>query len=296
MPDSRPTLSIIGAGKLGRSLAYLWNNKNILAIQQICNRGLRSAKKAAEFIGAGIAIDSLDYLEKSEFILIASQDENIQPICDALSHRHPWIYHSTVFHCSGVLSSSALESARRNSGNIGSVHPVKSFANPAYAVKSFAGTYCGIEGYASAKSKLEAIFTALGGKCFSISSDNKTLYHAAAVIANNYLVALVELSQQIYAEAGVSRDQSTPLLAPMLSETVENIVKLGTADSLTGPLARGDLQSIRKHLDALSALNTNAERVYRSLGIVASQMIQNKENEKIQQSIRQLLKQDMRGG
>lgn len=267
------SVTIIGAGKLGQSLARLWHDKNILLIQQICNRSTESAKQAIAFIGAGLPANAISNIEPCDFVLIATPDTHIQTACETLAREHDWIGQCTVFHCSGVLTSDALVSAAKRGARVASAHPVRSFAEPTSVIKSFKETVCGVEGDDIALLKLRVIFEALGAKFLKLDAKNKTLYHCAAVFANNYLVTLIDIAQQLYTKAGLNREQSMTLLAPMLRESTENIIRHGPAKSLTGPIARGDIVTIQKHLDALAAGDDDTQLLYRLLGRYTSKLV-----------------------
>jgi predicted short-subunit dehydrogenase-like oxidoreductase (DUF2520 family) len=150
-----------------------------------------------------------------------------------------------------------------------SVHPVKSFATPDFAVQSFAGTYCGVEGDPNALTVLQPAFRRIGGKVFAIDASQKTFYHAAAVLVCNDLTALIELGARLYEKAGLSRETAFDVMRPIVRETVEAAFTLGTTRALTGPVARGDHATVAKQLDALHVLDPQIEAVYRALGAIA---------------------------
>ncbi len=287
-----PTLNIIGAGRLGKTLGYLWQQSGQLTIQAICNRSLHSAQKAAEFIRGGQAYDnytelpSADYwllacgddnyaqLPSADYWLLACGDDQLSICCEQLVQQHPFSGQEIIFHCSGALTAAeALAPAGVTGLSTASIHPIKSFADPQQAVHSFAGTYCGMEGDVSALEQLAPLFTAIGAQLFPVRAEAKTLYHAASVIACNYLVALQELSLQIYARAGVKREQAMQILQPIVQQTAENIFRVGTQDALTGPLARGDSHTVVRQLAAMQAWNEDYAEIYRLLGRVAMQIV-----------------------
>lgn len=262
----RKTLSVVGAGKLGSSLCHLWVENGTLTIQSVCNRSMASAEWAVNFIGGGIPEEGLEQLAKSDIVLIATPDNLISTICDQLVEFHPWIHNATVFHCSGALGSDALSSAITAGAKTASVHPVKSFASPKAVVSSFRGTFCGVEGNPAAIEELQPVFKSIGASFIPISSQHKTLYHCAAVLANNYYVSLIDAAQRIYEKAGIPHDQSMSMLAPMLRETTENLITLGSRQSLTGPIARGDLETVDRHLQSLNELPPEFSVLYKVLG------------------------------
>jgi predicted short-subunit dehydrogenase-like oxidoreductase (DUF2520 family) len=182
---------------------------------------------------------------------------------------------TVVFHLSGALSSSELNPVRDQGASVASVHPVMSFADPTKATGDFDGTWCGMEGDDQAIAQLEPAFEGIGARCFRIEASGKSLYHAASVIACNYLVTLEEFSLQTFEAAGIRRETALEILAPILRGTVENILALGTTEALTGPVARGDVSVIERHLQALEQWNPEIAALYRRLGMATAELSEN---------------------
>lgn len=271
MKHNKPalTINLIGAGNLGKSLARLWHEHELLSVKQIFTTSQHTAQSAVDFVGAGTAHAQLVDIEPTDFILIAVPDGQIQAVSDSLHALTLDMQNTVIFHCSGAVSSVVLNKLIDRGASIASVHPIKSFANPESVVTSFEGTFCGVEGEQVALAALLPLFSGLGGKCVNIDAEKKALYHCAAVFTNNYLVSLVESAQRLYQLSGIDREQSMQLMAPMLRETCENVIKLGTLESLTGPIARGDNPTIEKHLSALKEVDPGLTDLYQSLGQVA---------------------------
>jgi predicted short-subunit dehydrogenase-like oxidoreductase (DUF2520 family) len=173
-----------------------------------------------------------------------------------------------VFHCSGALPSRELVRAKAAGARVAGVHPIKTFAEPARAAGTFAGTYCAVEGDAAALAVLRPAFEALGARVIAIDPDFKTVYHAASVIVCNDLVALMEAGARCYEKAGLPRAEALRAAEPLVRETVDNVFRLGTVESLTGPVARGDAEVVAKQLAALDAFDPGVAAIYRELGRV----------------------------
>ncbi len=247
------TLSIIGAGKLGQTLGRLWSSQGIFRLQDVLNQSLPSAQRAVAFIGAGRAIGAWTELRPADIYLIATPDDRIAASCDALTQAGLLRAGSTVFHCSGALPSSALQAAGARGAAVASVHPIRSFAAPAEVVRTFAGTWCGMEGDARALELLAPAFAAIGARTAQIDAGAKIHYHAAAVFACNYLVTLLDVAQQSYMRAGIHPDTALEMMEPLVRETVENVFRLGPAAALTGPVARGDMATAERQRQAVAA-------------------------------------------
>lgn len=264
------TLNIIGAGRLGQTLGRLWHAAGVCTVHTIMNRSRSSAESAADFVGAGRPVSSYAELGQSDVTLIAVSDDAIRGVCEALVRHRALAPGSIVFHCSGGLSSEILAAALDVGARTASVHPVKSFAEPSLAVASFAGTYCGMEGDPESLRLLKKWFGEVGARCFDVDPRYKTHYHAASVMVCNYLVSLMELGFQLYERAGVTRSLAAALVQPIMQQTLDNVLELGTTEALTGPIARGDREMVARHLDALSTDAPHIARVYGELGLIAA--------------------------
>ena len=266
MSNPEIRINFIGCGRVGQTLAGLWRRAAGVTVGDILTRSLASAKTAVDFIGAGNPLRRIGDMQAADAYLVGCSDNHIEACCDQLADTGLLRRGNVVFHCSGALGSAALHSARAGGAFIASAHPVKSFADPAASMTGFANTYCGIEGDPPALQRIAALFECIGGITFVLDADQKPTYHAASVIACNYLVALEECSLTAFEHAGVARDLAMKILRPIVEGTVHNIFALGTAQALTGPIARGDHSVVETQLAALEARNPELAEVYRVLG------------------------------
>lgn len=260
--SSVPTLCIIGCGKVGKTLARLWHARQAFQVLDILNRSFESAQQACAFIGGGTPVNTYAELRHADVYLIAAGDDQITACCDALAASGKLSERTVVFHCSGALTSDALISAVESRSAVASIHPIRSFADPQKVAEDFAGTYCGSEGDNTALACLTPAFDVIGGCCVAIKRENKILYHAAAVFASNYLVTLIDVARQAYVEAGLAPDVALKLIAPLLSESASNAFRLGPATALTGPIARGDMDTVRRQRDAVQHWNPEVAALY----------------------------------
>jgi predicted short-subunit dehydrogenase-like oxidoreductase (DUF2520 family) len=169
-----------------------------------------------------------------------------------------------ALHLSGALSTDVLAPLHGVGYAVGSLHPLVAVADPWLAGERLVGAAFALGGEPAAVAAGRRIVDALAGRALLVSAAQRPLYHAAAVVASNYLVALVATATRLIGEAGVGDDDALPALLPLLRSTLDNIEQLGVPAALTGPLARGDVDTIRLHLARLSA----ADRVlYCGLGL-----------------------------
>ena len=259
-------LSIIGCGNVAKTMAFLWHQSASVEIVDVVNRSQASADESVAFIGAGKALSSLSELRLADIFVLGCGDDQIESCLEELLKKDIVQTNTIVFHFSGAKSSKVLQKAKALGAKCASLHPVKSFANPASAIESFANTYCGFEGDATACDVLEKLIEDIGGHCFKVDSEKKLTYHAASVFACNYLVALQELSIRAFEQSGVERELAMKILEPIVKETTDNIFQLGTAKALTGPIARGDDKLVVDQFKAVSAWDKDAANIYRLLG------------------------------
>lgn len=267
------TLSIIGCGKVGQTLGRLWHDHHVIEIQDILNRSTASATNAIAFIGAGRAANNCADLHPVDIFLIAAPDDQIAACCAALANADRLSANSVVFHCSGALPSSILQAASEHGAAIASIHPIRSFAVPEKIINDFAGTYCGIEGDQRALDVLTPLFTAIGAQLVTIKSEEKILYHAAAVFASNYLVTLLDTAVQTYAQAGIPQEVALKMMESLVRETTENVLKVGPQLALTGPIARGDVTTVLTQYRAVNKWNRRYGALYKQLGKLTSYLV-----------------------
>ncbi|MEW5249758.1 Rossmann-like and DUF2520 domain-containing protein [Microbulbifer sp. 2201CG32-9] len=261
-----PSLNIIGAGRLGRTLGCVWHRNGFFRVGSVCNRNPASASAACKFIGAGAPAESIGAMPDANCWLIATPDGELAAAAAQLGERlRRSSAPSIVFHCSGALSSTLL--APCDPERVASAHPVHSFADPAHSVETLAGTSVAIEGGATALALLRRAFAAIGCETLDLAVENKSLYHAGSVFACNYLSVLMDISLLSFAAAGIPRAEALKLLKPIVEQTAQNNMRLGPEASLTGPIVRGDVETVSTQLRALEKVDTTLAEHYRRLGL-----------------------------
>lgn len=263
------TLNIIGGGRVGRTLGSLWLTKHAFAIQDVLSGTPHSARSAVAFIGGGRAVGWLEEMRPAAVWMLTPPDGRIVHSCEALAHSGLLRSGDIVFHCSGAMTSAELASASAAGAQTASVHPLKTFADPDAALRTFAGTYCGAEGDRAALDMLQPAFEDIGARICEIDPQFKTIYHAASVMVCNYLVALLESGLLSYEKSGLDRATASRVMEPLVRETVDNVFRLGTMQALTGPVARGDHEVVARQIDALAVWDPRLAAIYRALGVMA---------------------------
>lgn len=263
------TLSIIGAGRVGKTLGRVWADAGSVRVFQIMNRSLVSSAAAVAFIGQGVPIADWSALEPASIVMIATSDSALGPCAKHLVASGVLAPGTVVFHCSGAVGLEVLTPLNQLGVSIARLHPLRSFAVPERATPAFPGTYCGLEGDTEALRTLEELVHAGGGHPFRMPGEGAAFYHAAAVLVSNYLVALVEAGLRCSALAGFERVDASAMLRGLVTSTLDNVFEGGTVAALTGPIARGDVDVVRRQIAALAPADPEVADAYRALGILA---------------------------
>ncbi len=265
MPRS---VSIIGAGKVGRVLGRQFHLHGALRIQQVLNRTLTGSQAACTFIGAGQPLANWAELHAADIFLLSVPDDQIAACAQQLHALGILAPDTLLVHCSGALPAAAIALPQAKA----SLHPVRSFADPARVSDSFVGTICSLEGDELAVQTLTAALEQCQAQVIRLPSAGKTLYHAAAVFASNYLVTVLHAALTTYRAAGLSEEMARHLAAPLARETLDNVFRLGAPAALTGPIARGDHATVVRHQLALDQLDSGQAELYQALALATEKM------------------------
>lgn len=257
--------NFIGCGKLGKTIARLLYNHGV-AIGGIVNTNTASGEAAVTFIGQGCAYASIRELPPADIYFITTNDSAIRSVCHTLATEHAFGKDALVVHCSGSLTSDILGEVKSHGCHVASIHPLKSMADPKLSIADFAGTYCAIEGDEYAIPILTSLFEKIGGQVFPIQKANKMLYHAASVMANNYLITLHYQVTQSFKTAGIDEQAAKKMVSLLMQDALNNVAQLSHVQALTGPMQRGDTETIAQHMQALAS-DDLVQLLYAHLGI-----------------------------
>jgi predicted short-subunit dehydrogenase-like oxidoreductase (DUF2520 family) len=261
------TISWIGCGKVGRTLARAFQNAGYTTGSIVC-RTAESAKKAVQFIGAGSATtDIAEALEDASVHFITTNDDAISDVVDQIVQTSTdSLQGHYFFHTSGSINSTVLEPLAKKGAFVASIHPLQVFADPAKALETLPGIYYAIEGSDKAMELAVKMVNQLQGKLLLIPTGRKVLYHVAGVFAANYLMVLIDLALHIMQDLGETQEDAFDAFLPLMVGALQNVESLGVGEALTGPIARGDAATIRNHLEALEQLRPEIGEIYRTLG------------------------------
>jgi len=256
-------LGFIGAGTVGTALSLRLSSKGYQVVA-VSSRSQASARNLAQAISGCRAFNNnQDVADTAELIFITTPDDAIAPVASQIQ----WHAGQSVVHCSGADSTDILEPARKLGAQVGVFHPLQTFASVSQAIENISGSTFALEAEEPLLNTLKEMANALGGNWVELKSGDKVIYHAAAVIACNYMVTLVKLASDLWQTFNVSPHQATQALLPLLRGTINNIDTVGIPRCLTGPIARGDTGTVKKHLKALQEKAPAILSTYRELGL-----------------------------
>jgi predicted short-subunit dehydrogenase-like oxidoreductase (DUF2520 family) len=261
---AKPTITIIGPGRLGTALALELRGAGY-RIDEIVSRFIPNsdARKLARQVGARPVEASAARLD-ANLAWFCVPDREIARVAHAVSNRN-W-KGKIAFHSSGALSSDELQALRRRGAAAASVHPLMTFVRG--SAPQLAATPFAVEGDRNAVAAAQRIISDLGGEAFPISKNKKAAYHAWGAFTSPLLIALLVTAEQVARIAGVPPSATRKRMLPILAQTLANYMKLGPAGAFSGPIVRGDAEIVRTHLEVLKK-TPEARQVYAALARVA---------------------------
>ena len=265
----KENVAIIGCGTVGTALGKLLGKAGY-PIVGVCTTRAQEAARIAERLGALHASAApWEVTRDADLIFITTPDDAIRNTCDTLASKDAFPSGSVVIHCSGAHPSTLLASARNRGASIVSLHPLQTFASAEQAEVLVPGSYFAAEGDQAAIPVARRLVNDLHGIWLEISPTLKPLYHAAAVAASNYLVTLLDMSLQFNRMAGIPAPSAFKALSPLIHGTLRNIDEQGIPQALTGPIARGDVETVAGHVASIREHMPRFLPMYRSLGMHA---------------------------
>lgn len=255
-------VGFIGAGTVGTALSLRLSGMGYRVVA-VSSRNQTSAKKLAQTINDCQAVNNQAVANAAELVFVTTPDDAIAPVVSEIQ----WHPGQSVVHCSGADSIDILTPAKKAGAQVGAFHPLQTFASVKQAIANIPGSTFAIEAEEPLLSTLKEMATALDGRWIELKASDKVIYHVAAVIACNYLVTLVKLATDLWQTFNIPTHQAIKTLMPLLQGTLSNINKVGIPQCLTGPVARGDTGTIKKHIRALEKVAPAILATYRELGL-----------------------------
>lgn len=253
-------IGIIGAGRVGCSIGKYLRTKDI-ELAGYYDVDSAATKEAAEFTRTE-SFDSLKQLaDQSQIIFITTPDSFIIPVWEQLKELS--LTNQIICHCSGALSSDSFSGRESMSVSCCSIHPMLPFSNKFSSYQQLEHAFFTVEGHPHAVQVITDLLTSYGNEVCRIDAAAKPEYHAAASILSNQVIAVLDTGYRLLEDCGFSREKAVAATAALVRQNIENVLSQGCVHALTGPIERGDVATVEKHLHCL---NTEDAALYRMLG------------------------------
>ena len=261
--------SLIGCGRAGCSLAYALRVAG-LRVAALMDRNRKAAARAFRFLGAGKILSSVEEVPRfSDLVFVAVPDSEIRLVAEEIAKKNVSLEGKCFFHLSGALGPGVLTALEKRGASVGSMHPLQTFPRPSKDRSLFEGIFFGIAGRRPACATAKTLIRTIGAEAVLIQGKEKSLYHAASVIACNYPVLLIDEALAILEHIGISRQKARKALGPLVKRAIDNCFERGPSRALSGPVVRVDCETVEAHLRALRAYNPELRREYCSFGLKA---------------------------
>lgn len=254
-----PAVGIVGAGRAGLGLALALRRARVKVA------GVHGRREKEMPAGVHLTVGGAPpWLGEIGIVVLAVRDDALMPCVGELARAGGLGRGQVALHLSGALSHDVLAPLGEGGAATGSMHPLMTVsAEPSEAARRFRGATFVLEGDLDAVAIADTIVRRLGGVPITLAPEAKPLYHAGAVFASNYVVTMLSEAVRLLEEAGMARGAAVAALLPLVRATLDNVAAAGPAGALTGPIARGDAATVRRHLVSLE--HRDAE-LYRAVG------------------------------
>lgn len=248
-------IALVGAGRAGGALAIAAHRAGHIIVS-IRSRSAASVDRFAHLVAAGAG--------EPDLTVIAVRDDTISSVAETLSDSPP----SSVVHMSGAVSTSVLSPLAERGWRTGSWHPLQTLPNPESGAARLAGSWVAVTAAEPLRSELHAFSASLGCKPFDLVDEDKAAYHAAAAAAANFVVTSLATAEWLADEANVPFEAYRPLVDAI----VENSFTLGAKAALTGPIARGDVETVAEHLATADGADPSLGRMFREMARATAEL------------------------
>jgi predicted short-subunit dehydrogenase-like oxidoreductase (DUF2520 family) len=245
--DKHSRIGFIGAGTVGGSLALALANHGYPVVT-VASRTLSSARRfATRMPDCSVSQSFQEVADRCNVVFITTSDDAIAPIATSIT----WRVGQGVVHCSGAASLEVFDKPVKQGVTPGALHPLQAFSSVENGLKSFPGTTFGIEAHEDIRAYLTTMARTIGGHPIYLESEDKVLYHLSGTMMGNLLTCLVGVAAQIWERFDYSRADGVKALVPMMRAVANNLESSGIPCAVAGPYPRGDIGTVRKHLEAL---------------------------------------------
>src|SRR5713226_1120023 len=262
MPAEKLKLGFIGAGRAGTGLATGFARAG-LDVVAVASRNIASAQTLAKRIRGARACAPQEVADRADLVFLTVPDDAIEPVASIIC----WRAGSACVHCSGAADLDLLKKAAADGAFTGGFHPLHMFGEPGESPDALSGCAIALAGPDALVEKLERLARSLGARPLRLPEGGRALYHAAANFSGAFVIALIQETIALWEKLGIAEADALAALLPLLRGTVDNVERLGAAGGLGSTVARGDLGTIRRHLDALAKSAPDSLELYRILSL-----------------------------
>jgi predicted short-subunit dehydrogenase-like oxidoreductase (DUF2520 family) len=262
MAAEKLTLGFIGAGRAGTGLATGFARAGIDVIA-VASRSNASAQTLARRIRGARAGAPQEVADRADLVFLTVPDDAIEPVASSIR----WRAGSACAHCSGAADLDALRKAVADGALAGGFHPLHMFGEPGESPDALSGCAIALAGPDALVEKLERLARSLGARPLRLPEGGRALYHAAANFTGAFVIALIQETIALWKKLGIAEADALAALLPLLRGTVDNVERLGAAGGLGSAVARGDLGTLRRHLDVLAREAPESLELYRTLSL-----------------------------
>ncbi|MGN0450311.1 MAG: Rossmann-like and DUF2520 domain-containing protein [Ruminococcus sp.] len=243
-------IGIIGAGKVGVSVGRYLKDNNI-QISGFYDINSDNAAFAEKFTETDCFSELKELVRMSDTLFITTPDNVIGSVWDCIIKNNMSVQNKIVCHFSGALSSDVFTDSQSTGASVCSIHPMLAFSDKLTSYRIPANTFFALEGDETAVSALKSLFENLGNIVCRIDKSKKSLYHTAASVLSNEIVAVLDMGYSLLEQCGFSRDEAVKATQNLVLGNVKSVLENGCVNALTGPVERNDLQTVKKHVESL---------------------------------------------
>lgn len=276
-------IGFIGCGKVGFSLGKYFSMKGI-TLSGYYSKSYTDAKDASEFTNSKAYENINELVTDSSMIFITTPDDSIHEVSQNLSNLN--LTNKIICHTSGSLTSSIFSNINNSGAFAYSLHPIFAFSDKYNSYKNLQNAYFSIEGAESHIHELKDFIHSLGNKAFVISKEHKTLYHLSSVTVSNLVLSLINTGCSYLSQCGLSESDALQALLPLIQNNIDNIKAKGFVGSLTGPIERNDLGTVKHHIEAIP---TSDAPLYKNLSLKLLYLSEKKHKDKDYKKLKEYL-------
>ncbi|MGI6678555.1 MAG: Rossmann-like and DUF2520 domain-containing protein [Dehalobacterium sp.] len=285
-------IGFIGSGRVGKALGLYFENHG-LDIGGYYSKSIRSADEGAAITCSRAYLSLHDLAQACEIIFITVPDQVLKEIdiqAVKLMEQKSIDRYKIWFHVSGAHPSQILSGIKGTGCGVGSMHPLQSIGDPVTGARSLETAWFSLEGTENALETGKHILAQTGGRYSLIEGQNKPLYHAGACVISNFFVTLLESGIHYFEEVGMKREEILRAIKPLIEGTWSNVQRQDTISALTGPIVRGDLNTVHLHLETLDKELPGEMELYRALALKTVEIVENKRlSRELSEKLKQIL-------